>query len=238
MAVPIPVVLSDLDDTLFDHTRATRDALAAVRAFMPGLDAWSSEELHARHAEILEVLHLEVVAGRIALDDARIERFRQLLVAGGIERASDHAPAVARRYREEYQLASGPVAGAVELLTKLKHVGAAIVIVTNNIVTEQRLKLARCGLADFVDELVTSEEVGVAKPDVRIFQAALDRARVAPAAAVMFGDAWATDIEGALAAGIRPVWLNRFGKSKPNISVQELTALEPVDRAVAALLGD
>ena len=54
--------------------------------------------------------------------------------------------------------------------------------------------------------------------------------------AVMLGDAWATDIEGALASGIRPVWLNRFGKTKPNDSVVELTSLEPVDKAVELLL--
>ena len=215
-----PVILSDLDDTLFDHTRATRSALEAVRAATPGLAPLSIDDLHHQHAEILELLHVEVVVGRIAIDDARIERFRRLLVAAGADRAADHAPDVARRYRREYEVASQPVAGAVELLTRLKHAGALVVIVTNNIVAEQRLKLARCGLAGFVDELVTSEEVGVSKPDPRIFQEALDRARAAPPDAVMLGDAWATDIEGALASGIRPVWLNRFGRARPIASVR------------------
>ena len=231
------VILSDLDDTLFDYTHATRTALEVVRAATPGLEAWSVDELHARHGDILEVLHLEVVAGRLALDEARHERFRRLLVAAGAERPGEQAPEVARRYRWEYQVASQPVAGAVEMLTWLKHAGALIIIVTNNIVAEQRLKLARCGLAGLVDELVTSEEIGVSKPDARIFHAALERARAAPDAAVMLGDAWATDIEGALSAGIRPVWLNRFGKSRPIASVQEITALEPTERAVAAVLG-
>jgi putative hydrolase of the HAD superfamily len=229
--------LSDLDDTLFDHTRATRTALEVVRAATPGLAPLSLDDLHHQHAEILEVLHVEVVAGRVAIDDARIERFRRLLVAAGADRAADHAPEVARRYRREYEVASQPVAGAVELLTRLKHAGALVVIVTNNVAAEQRLKLARCGLADLVDELVTSEEVGVSKPDQRIFQEALERARAAPADAVMLGDAWATDIEGALASGIRPVWLNRFGKITPNGSVVELTSLEPIDRAFGALVG-
>ena len=231
-----PVILSDLDDTLFDHTRATRTALEVVRAATPGLAPLSIDELHHRHAEILELLHVEVVVGRLAIDDARIERFRRLLVAAGADRAADHAPDAARRYRREYGVAAQPVAGAVELLTRLKHAGALVVIVTNNIAAEQRLKLARCGLADLVDELVTSEEVGVSKPDPRIFQEALDRARAEPPDAVMLGDAWATDIEGALASGIRPVWLNRFGKTKPNGSVVELTSLEPVDEAVELLL--
>src|SRR5262245_20076142 len=126
MSDSISVVLSDLDDTLFDHTLATRTALQLVRSSVPGLDAWSTDELHARHAEMLEVLHVEVVAGRMAIDEARIERFRRLLVAGGIDGAGEHAPAVARRYRQEYEIASQPVAGAVELLTLLKRAGAPI----------------------------------------------------------------------------------------------------------------
>jgi len=211
--------LSDLDDTLFDHTRATRTALEVVRAATPGLAPLSIDDLHHQHAEILEVLHVEVVAGRVAIDDARIERFRRLLAAAGVDRAADQAAEVARRYRREYEVASQPVAGAVELLTRLKHAGALVVIVTNNVVAEQRLKLARCGLADLVDELVTSEEVAVSKPDPRIFEVALDRARAAPTDAVMLGDAWATDIEGALASGIRPVWLNRFDRARPIASV-------------------
>lgn len=232
-----PVILSDLDDTLFDHTRATRTALAVVRAATPGLAPLSIDDLHHQHAEILEVLHVEVVAGRVAIDDARIERFRRLLAAAGVDRAADQAAEVARRYRREYEVASQPVAGAVELLTRLKHAGALVVIVTNNVVAEQRLKLARCGLADLVDALVTSEEVGVSKPDPRIFTVALDRARAAPTDAVMLGDAWATDIEGALASGIRPVWLNRFDRARPIASVEEIASLEPVEHALGVLLA-
>ena len=84
---------------------------------------------------------------------------------------------------------------------------------------------------------MTSEEVGVSKPDPRIFQEALDRARAAPSDAVMLGDAWATDVEGALASGIRPVWLNRFGRVRPIASVEEIGSLEPVDQALGVLLG-
>jgi HAD superfamily hydrolase (TIGR01549 family) len=231
------VILSDLDDTLFDHTRATRTALDVVRGATPGLAPLSLDRLHHLHAEILEVLHVEVVAGRIAIDDARIERFRRLLAAAGSDRAADAAPEVARRYRREYEIASAPVAGAIDLLTRLTAAGAVVVIVTNNIVVEQRLKLARCGLAPLVDHLVTSEEVGVSKPDRRIFQEALHRANAAPTGAVMLGDAWATDIEGALGARIRPIWLNRFGKTRPIASVREIDSLEPVERVAGILLG-
>ena len=74
-----------------------------------------------------------------------------------------------------------------------------------------------------------SEEAGVAKPDPAIFR----RARALPAEAaetVMIGDAWATDIAGARAAGMRAIWFNPCGTSRPEPwhDVDEIRALEPV----------
>jgi putative hydrolase of the HAD superfamily len=51
------------------------------------------------------------------------------------------------------------------------------------------------------------------------------------------GDAWATDIEGARAAGVRPVWLNRFGALSRDPAVAELQALEPIGTAWHLIVG-
>jgi putative hydrolase of the HAD superfamily len=110
-----------------------------------------------------------------------------------------------------------------------------VVIVTNNGVAEQRLKLARCGFEAWIDAMVTSEEAGITKPDPGIFAQALARARATAADAVMLGDAWGADIEGARAAGIGAVWFNRAGKPSPDPSVAELGSLEPASAALAVL---
>lgn len=237
MADATRVLLSDLDDTLFDHAYATRSALAAMRATAPAFDVWTPSELEDRHRGVLDVLHLEVLAGRLTVDEARVERFRQLLEAAGADRAAAVAIDIARGYRDAYQRARQPVPGALAFLQHVRRAGAQVVIVTNNVVREQRQKLAGCGLTDYVDVLVTSEEVGVAKPDKRIFDAALAAVGARPASAVMFGDAWATDIEGARAAGIRPVWFNRFGAASPDPSVAMLASLEPAHHAGRVVLS-
>jgi putative hydrolase of the HAD superfamily len=234
---PTRVVLSDLDDTLFDHAHATRAALRALRASVAAFERWSMDELDARHRDELEVLHAEVLAGRRSIETARIERFRRLLDAAGATRPSEEAPDVAGRYRQAYEQAWQPVAGARPFLEHVTRAGAAVVIVTNNVVHEQREKLARCGLARLVTALVTSEEVGVSKPDAAIFREALARVQGERATAVMVGDAWATDIEGARAAGIRAVWLNRHGTARPDPSIEELRSLEPAEDAVRVVLG-
>jgi HAD superfamily hydrolase (TIGR01509 family) len=227
--------LSDLDDTLFDHLHSTRIALARAREVVPALCCWSPSELETRHRSLLEALHLEVLAGRASIEIARVERFRRLLSAAGSNTAAADAPGLARCYREAYERGWQPVAGAVALAEAIKRAGLPLVIVTNNSLAEQTIKLAQCGLTRYVDALVTSEEVGACKPDTEIFNAALERVNVAADAAVMLGDAWATDIEGARGAGIRVVWFNRHAETSPDPTVPEIDSLEPAAHVLEML---
>jgi len=229
-------VLCDLDDTLFDHARATRLALGRLCDAVPEFAAHPFDDLCDRHRALLDTLHLDVLAGRVSIDNARAERFRRLLEGVGGRDAATRAGDLASGYRAAYETSWYPVAGAVELARALQRAAVPLVIVTNNIVTEQRIKLAHCGLTDLITSLVTSEEVGSIKPDRQIFEEALARAGVEAGDAVMLGDAWSTDIAGALGAGIRAVWLNRDGVVSPDPSVTEIRSLEPTDEVMRLLL--
>ena len=232
----IRAVLFDLDDTLFDHGHAMGRALAALKAGEPAFATWTTEYLEARHGEVLEVLHQDVLAGRLSIDAAREERFRRLLTmteSAGL--AARRAVALARLYRETYKQGWRAVPGATELLTWLKSAGYGTAVVTNNLTAEQRAKLTGCGLDVCIDHLITSEDVGVAKPDPLIFKAALTALGVTAPEAILVGDAWQADIVGGRAAGMRTVWLNRKGAPSPDPSVPELPSLEPLDRARAVL---
>jgi putative hydrolase of the HAD superfamily len=89
--------------------------------------------------------------------------------------------------------------------------------------------LGRAGLLELVDGVVTSAEVGVAKPGRAIFERALELARAEPGDAVHVGDSLANDVAGARAAGIRPVLLARDGSQPGGVeairSLAELPAL-------------
>jgi HAD superfamily hydrolase (TIGR01662 family) len=67
----------------------------------------------------------------------------------------------------------------------------------------------RWNLRSFFDIIVTSAALGVRKPDVRIFQAALDHFHVPPGAAAMVGDMLNADILGANLSGIYSIWITR-----------------------------
>jgi HAD superfamily hydrolase (TIGR01549 family) len=234
--MPVQAALFDLDDTLFDHRHCAREALLAVQRAHAALARVDHAALERVHADILEVLHAEVLAGRMTLDAARIERFSRLFREAGDQADGELAAAAARMYRQGYVDARRQVAGAAALLGAVR-TQARVVIVSNNLLHEQREKIRHCGLEPLVDVLVVSEEVGAAKPDPVIFLRALERAGCRAGDAVMVGDSWRNDVEGARAVGIRPVWFNPDGVPAPDPSVQTITALEPLAEVVAAILG-
>lgn len=225
-------VLFDLDDTLFDHAGCARCALRAVHGASEALSRTPFDAFERAHARILETLHLDVLAGRRGIDEAREERFLRLLAEAGGDRAQ--ARETAARYREHYVAERRALAGAAALLEAVR-ARLAVGIVTNNLRDEQEEKLRACGLDRYVDVLVVSEEAGVAKPDPAIFQVALDRLDCAAADAVMVGDSWPADILGARAAGVPALWFNPAGAPAPDPAVPVLRALTPVHTALRAI---
>jgi putative hydrolase of the HAD superfamily len=89
--------------------------------------------------------------------------------------------------------------------------------------------LGPTGILDLVDGVVTSAEVGAAKPSTRVFERALAIAGARPGEALHVGDKVDNDLEGAAAAGVRGVLLQREGEPPPGVeairSLRELPAL-------------
>ncbi len=232
----IRAALFDLDDTLVDHHHAALAAMAGVRDRFPVFQAAGLDVLAGEHQRVLEQLHHEVAVGARSAADARIERYRQLLAFVG---AGPHlAPAAAELHRRLYQSNRRAVDGALELVVHLRG-WLRIAVVTNNTIVEQTAKLAAFGFAAHVDVLVTSEEIGAAKPDPRIFRAALERLGCEPCEAVMIGDSWQADVVGATGAGIRALWLNRHGAPHPDPAVaMQLRSLAPAAQVAALVAPD
>jgi putative hydrolase of the HAD superfamily len=231
-------VLFDLDDTLFDHAHAARAALTVVHAMHDCFAAGSFDAFEDAHGRCLEALHQRVLAGEMGIDAARLERFRQLFERAGVAAGNDLLASTASSYRAAYLDARRPVEGARDLLAALKP-RVRIGVVSNNLLEEQQGKVRLCGFDPYVDTLVVSEEAGVSKPDPRIFAIALERLGSVPEDAVMIGDSWPADIEGARAAGIRAVWFNRNRRPLPvNAHVDTVDRFVPVERVIEILLGE
>jgi putative hydrolase of the HAD superfamily len=233
----VRAVLFDLDDTLFDHHRSAGAALARVHERFAGSVAF--EQFEAHHIRYLEEMHIEVLAGRIDLDEARRERFRRVFAALGLEMSDEQVAGAASAYRSGYLAERRAMDGAAALLAALAP-RVRIGIVSNNLLEEQRDKLEFCALTPYVDALVVSGDVGISKPEPGIFRIALERLGVSGDEAVMVGDSWAADIVGARRAGIRAIWFNPWRRPRQTDAgagdVVEIGSLVPADRVVPLLL--
>lgn len=229
-------VLFDLDDTLFDHMHSSRAGLLAVQELFDGRMSGTIEEIERTYRHLLDQWHPKVLDGSISIGESRIRRFRILLSDDKRMATDDEASRAAQCYRSAYDAAYRAVPGAVDLLRRLKS-ERRIGVVTNHVVDEQVQKIATIGVEPFIDELVVSEEVGVAKPDPHIFHTALSRLGPTVKDAVMIGDSWASDIEGAAGVSLRAIWLNRYGNPCPDPNLAtEIHSLEPVDQVANIIL--
>jgi putative hydrolase of the HAD superfamily len=232
-----PLVLFDLDDTIFDHTLTCRAALGQLRKEGPELRGRPLDDTSREYGRLLDETHGDVMLGRRTSDDARAERFARLTGWAGHPVGPARAAELSSTYRQHYQRLRRPVPGATEAILRL--VGRTqIGIVTNNTVEEQVEKLKFLHLNEAVSFLTTSEQVGAAKPDPAIFRAALEHAHCAPDNAVMVGDRWESDVTGARAAGIRALWFNRFESPRPDAaSVPQFATYRPLLRFERLLSG-
>ena len=230
-------VLLDMDDTIFDHSLTCRAAIASLRSSATFLRARPLEELWKEYLQLLDGVVPSRRDGSPGVDEARRERWRRLALRCGRALTPLEVAELSGAYRSRYQRLRRAVPGARQLLERL-HGNVRVVVVTNNEVAEQEEKVRFLGIGGLLDGLVVSEAVGVAKPDRRIFEAALATAGVPASRATMLGDSWTSDVLGARGAGVRPVWFNRFASPKPATpKVDELRSLRPVRAAEHLLLG-
>ncbi|HXQ79453.1 MAG TPA: HAD-IA family hydrolase [Thermoplasmata archaeon] len=231
-------ILFDMDDTIFDHSLTCRRSLARVREADPRLRGRPLEALWHEYLRLLEAVQPDVFAGRVTVQESRVERFRQLARFCGSEVSTSSAADLSAEYRAHYLQLRRVVPGARRVLERLQ--GRTVIgVVTNNEVAEQEEKLDFLKLRSLIDFMVVSAGVGVAKPDPEIFEIALRRARARPKETVMVGDSWRSDVTGARNVGIRPIWFNRFRLSPPDPwPVSELHSFRSPARAEAVLSGE
>jgi putative hydrolase of the HAD superfamily len=214
----VPLLLLDLDNTLIDRAgpfRAlAREVLARIEAPADDLEwllAVDNDGLTSRW-EVAEAIRL-----RYGLAISTVDLIEAL-----------HDGVVAHSRLDPL------VACAVEIAG---NAGWVPVVVSNGAMRQQEAKIRMTGLDRYLADWVISEEVGIGKPDPRIFRVAAERARMGFRGAWMIGDSPDSDIGGAMAVGIRSVWLHRGRQWTESRFTPTITADSPIS-ALAAVLGN
>jgi HAD superfamily hydrolase (TIGR01509 family) len=203
-----------LGETVPD-AQTLRNAVAAV--FLRETREWLSEgKLEQLPTE--EVFRQGFAGLGLNVPEALLGRMGDWILGAGIRYTVDPETAAVLRALKERGLRLGAVSNTYQSRASL------------------RRRLSEHGLLRYLDALVISSEVGLAKPHPAIFQAALEKLGVAASEAVFVGDMVWADVLGAQALGMRAVLTHQYrqddpGESRPELVINRLAeVVEYVDR--------
>ncbi|NIS82742.1 MAG: HAD hydrolase-like protein [Anaerolineales bacterium] len=155
-----------------------------------------------------KVLKLKVQEGKISEE----EYHEALLNIFGVQDPFDRLRGREILYKEERDIEF--FEGVAETLHGLKNSGYLLGVVTNTFIStdEKREWFRRIGIDEIWDSFATSCEIGIVKPDPRIYRAALDPLGV-PANASAFVGHSAGELKGAQALGMVTIAFNQKNRS-------------------------
>lgn len=221
-------IFFDLDHTIWDFEASSAQAFEMLfdhfGLYEKGIT--SIDEFSRSYHQFNNALWALYREGGIEKEVLRSLRFRQTLESFGIDQPGldeemsafylDVAPRIVRLEP-----------GAAELLEHLKD-KYCLHLITNGFAEVQYTKLREGNLRHFFQQIITSEEAGVKKPDPQIFQLALKLSGALPHQSLMVGDDPEVDILGAKSCGIDQVLYNPKGlpsSVEPTYEIRKLSEL-------------
>ncbi|MBN2465122.1 HAD family hydrolase [candidate division WOR-3 bacterium] len=260
----LKAVLFDLDDTLLPDESAANEALVATAAIAkawhnipPGdlkdsvrrvaRQLFRANPIVAAHGNVFDISSWEALCSNFEGDDDEMKQLRdwaptyrtevwnQALCEIGVcdPFLAENLAAVYPLERRNRYVPFPDVKPCLDPLTSNYKLG----VVTNGPCDLQCAKMDASGLKSYFGAVVISRQVGILKPDPRIFALALDELGVSPQDSAFVGDTPKSDIVGAHAAGMKAIWLNRDNSPQPEGMIPDCTirSLDELQEALAGL---
>lgn len=236
---PYRWIFLDADGTLYDFEAAETVALAAAFSAITG--RYDPVTYLPAHRAVNTAIWAELERGAITSARLPYERFHRLFRVLGLVLPVSTVEDTAERYITELARCAQLLPGALEAIRALAS-GHALVLLTNGLSRVQRPRIAASPLAPYFRAIVVSDELGVAKPDPRIFEAACAAAGAGVTVEekrdmLMVGDSLGSDIAGGRAFGIDTCWFDPTRKTastppdpRPTYVIHDLAMLAPIAR--------
>ncbi|MDP6455201.1 MAG: HAD family hydrolase [SAR202 cluster bacterium] len=212
----IKAITFDLDGTLWDFEMVMRSSVALALEELAERDPIAASRLDVdRIISVRDRIADELKTSVISLEQVRLEGFKQALK--DVDRPNDELATHINNVYLQYRYANiVPFADVVPALTALRRRYKIGALTNGNSYPE------RVGMGHLFDFAALASEQGISKPDPRIFHIAVEMAQCEPAELLHVGDDLVDDIEGASAAGVQSVWINRLGRHIPLEGAPEL----------------
>lgn len=215
-------ILWDVDGTLLDFSYSQKFAL---KKCFETVGREITEEQIERYDQINSSFWRRFELGEVTKEQLLPGRFLQLFDEFDI-RGID-----IKSFLEEYQEALGSVFSHVDdslTICKSLHGHVHQYVVTNGVTSTQRNKLMLSGLADVMEGMFISEEVGAPKPSREFFDFCLERLAEKDRSKILIvGDSLSSDIKGGVQAGIVTCWYRPDGADnntgyRPDYEISDL----------------
>ncbi|WP_394203856.1 pyrimidine 5'-nucleotidase [Shewanella waksmanii] len=198
-------ILFDADETLFHF-----DAYQGLKLMFSRFNIDFTAADFAHYQQVNLPLWVDYQNGVISAKQLQHTRFK-----GWAEKLQVTTQALNSAFLQAMADICTLLPGARELIDALAD-KVSMGIITNGFTELQTIRLDRTGLLGAFSPVVISEEVGVAKPDVAIFNHALElMGNPAPQHVLMVGDNPESDVRGGLNAGFDTCWLNHRNEPTP-----------------------
>jgi len=108
-------------------------------------------------------------------------------------------------------------------LIKLREKGLKSAIISDGLPIKQYEKILRLGIDDLIDLTIISDEIGIRKPNPKLFEFCLNKLNIEGKEAIYIGDRLDKDIIPALLNNIYSVYIHRGGKHDINNTDQHIS---------------
>lgn len=216
-------ILFDADETLFNF-----DAFKGMQLMFERKGVNFTQQDFQQYQQVNKPLWVDYQNGIITAQDIKHRRFQ-----GWAEKLETTTTELNSAFLEAMADICTLLPGAKELVDALSG-KAKLGIITNGFTELQAIRLERTGMMPYFEQVIISEEVGVAKPDAGIFLHAMERmGNPSKERVLMVGDNPHSDILGGLNFGIETCWLNTHQTARPeginaHYEVQSLDELRTI----------
>jgi 2-haloacid dehalogenase len=201
------VIIIDLDNTLIDFDRMEVGSL--TMSFDEFGIKWTKEMVDD-YIDINNGLWAQLEKGNYSKEEILVLRFKELFRRYDIH---IEASAMNKKYLSNMRYHVHLYDHAIEILESIQD--ATVVCMTNGVKSAQEAKFDEAKLYPYFDHIIISDEVGVHKPNVGIFEYMRQLVGdVSKEEMIIVGDSLTSDIKGGNNFGIKTVWFNPKGKSK------------------------
>lgn len=223
-------LLFDADNTLFDFDLAQKQSLEnAVKGAIGFFDAQWLET----YAQISNSYWDRFEAGTITVEQLKQRRFEDFTETLQLDVSSDR---LNQSYISNLSQCAMLVENCDHVITTLAKTGVKLVVVTNGLSIIQRPRLKAASFTPHFESIIISDEIGIAKPDPRIFQAAMDSVDASTKSkTLMVGDSLKSDIRGGIDFGIDTCWFNP-NRNKNNLNFESKYEIQRLEQILDIVL--